>query len=130
MLSIVKLSFFLAIYLLVCESAGLRLAKKFNININIIALPIGMTIFGCLYEILVVPVQFFYLDSSLLKYALILTFVIIFVYGIKEIKNIIKHISKRDIILLLLFIIFFAFDFLDLDVYGNNGTLTDDLFLS
>lgn len=130
MISVIKLFVFFLIFILLCEGVGISIVNKINIKLNIIALPIGMVFFGCLYELLVLPVQYFCLDSSLLKYALLITTIITIVIGRKGLINIRKKISKRDLVLILLFCVLFIFKSLDLYYSTKNYNGDNSFYIS
>ena len=49
-------------------------------------------------------------------------------FGRKELKNITKKLSKRDIFLVLIIIVFALIKVLDIDIYGINFEIDDNLF--
>lgn len=128
MIDVIKLLIFFGLFIIICEAIGLTLLKTINIKHNIIALPIGMALFGCLYEVLVLPVQYFNLDSSLLKYAVIASLLIALIYVRKEIVSIAKFLSKRDIFIFIIFTVLFIIEALDLTIYGIDTQCSDNMF--
>lgn len=128
MFSVIKLLFIFAFFVFICELSGLSLLSKFNIKLNIVAIPIGMVLFSSIYELLILPIQYFNLDSLFLKIILVLVFFIMICIGSRSLKDIRAKLSKRDLLLLFIFFIIVVFKMLDLDIYKINQETGDNLF--
>lgn len=128
MFDVIKILFVFIVFIFLCETFGLFILSKFNIKLNIIAIPIGMALFSSVYELLILPIQYFNLDSIYLKLFLIVSAILLGFLSRNYFKEVFNKVTKRDILLITIFIIVAVFKMLDLDIYKINQETGDNLF--